>query len=278
MNTYDFIALDVETATSSKPRFVCQLGLAYVKNGVIEKTASYLIQPPENHIDFRLSRIHNITSADTENKPTFIELWEQLSFDLINNQIVAHNASFDQSVIEENLEYYNLPADLKDFKCTYRKFKLGLEDLCYGFKIDYVNHHDACFDAECCAKFYLNYLDEIEPDSLLIPKKKPKRKKHLYPKLDKCTANMDADCLNPFYNKRVVVTGVLYIDRNSLCKQLSNLGAYIRVSISGATDILIKGDKAGNSKMKQVDIQNKKGNSVEVIEENKLKELLKQWA
>ncbi|MGL5261675.1 MAG: exonuclease domain-containing protein [Bacteroides sp.] len=176
MPKYDFIAIDVETAALSKPRFICQIGLAYVIGDQIVRTESFLVRPPHNRIHPRTSQIHGIYESDTENELAFPEIWEQIEEELKTHQLVAHNASFDSSVLAENLSFYTMPNFLKPFVCTYRLLKRGLKDLCYGYAIDYTKHHDACFDAKCCAQFYINYLNGVLPDTTKMSVKLNNRK------------------------------------------------------------------------------------------------------
>ena len=50
MNVINFVAVDVETATSNRSS-ICQLSLAFVADGQITEKKSWLIQPPENKYD-----------------------------------------------------------------------------------------------------------------------------------------------------------------------------------------------------------------------------------
>ncbi len=59
---------------------------------------------------------------------------------------------------------------------------------------------------------------------------------------------------NPFFNKKVVVTGTINgMNRNEVKEYLEQLGAQITSSISGTTDYLIVGEKPSENKLKKID-------------------------
>lgn len=175
-----FNAVDFETATTD--RFICQVGIVSVKDGVIVEKVSMLIQPPGNRYDTNTIMVHHITPKDTENSMTFKEAWCDLKKYFQNTLVVAHNSAFDEDVLRKNLKYYGiLDSEISPFLCTCQLYKhlayskgidikAGLKDLCLAFNLSYDNHHDALFDSDCCANFYLNYVNGIEPDYSLIEK------------------------------------------------------------------------------------------------------------
>jgi DNA polymerase-3 subunit epsilon len=66
---------------------------------------------------------------------------------------------FDRSVLKNCLDFYNLPAIIPDFYCTYqasRKKLYGLENYKLSTVSDYfgikLNHHEALSDARAAAK------------------------------------------------------------------------------------------------------------------------------
>lgn len=76
----------------------------------------------------------------------------------------------------------------------------------------------------------------------------------------------NADPNNPFYDKRVVFTGVLErISRAMAADIVKSMGADINNSISGSTDFVIVGADAGPSKMKKIEDYNAKGANIRII-------------
>ena len=157
MNT-SFTAVDFETATND--RMACQIGIVVVKDGAVVDRIVRLIQPPYNKYDANTIAVHHITPEQTKFSSTFDKVWGEIKDYFINTTIVAHNAQFDEDVLNRNLLYYGIPPmGISPFECTCNLYnRIGLHDLCEAFGMPTDGHHDALFDAECCAYFYLNSL------------------------------------------------------------------------------------------------------------------------
>ena len=151
----DFVAVDFEY--SNHLQMACQVGITVVKDGDIIETISRLIQPPSNNYEQNYINVHHITPKMTENEPTFDVVWQEISKYFIGTTLVAHNKETEETVLYKNLDYYGImPMGINPFICTYKIYNRGLEELCAGFNMDYTDHHNASFDSECCAKFYIN--------------------------------------------------------------------------------------------------------------------------
>jgi DNA polymerase-3 subunit epsilon len=231
------------------------VGITIVKNGEIKDTIVRLIQPPQNKYDWGCINVHHITPENTLNSPTFDIVWEEIK-QLFQNTIVAHNAAFDEAVLRANLDYYGIDHTcIPPFLCTYKIYGLSLDKLCYLFDIPLDNHHDAGFDACCCAKFYLNHLNGIEVDCSKLQSMPAKVHNAYHTRLTGNILQKDlsnADPLNPFYNKKVVITGVFDIDRRELAAKLKSLGADIDTGISKCTNFVFVGQNAGPSKIAKI--------------------------
>lgn len=255
MQNINFVAVDFETATTS--RMICQIGIVKVVNGVISERLQYLVQPPSNRYDDITIKVHSITPNDTLHAPTFDIIWNKISSILTNTIIVAHNASFDEDALYKNLNYYGiLPMGISPFKCTCSLFnRLSLEDLCKGFQMDFSKHHDALFDAECCALFYIKYLNGEKPDISKIPHKRTlSNKKEERLKGDILKKDLrNADPTNPFYDKKVVITGTFTQERKALAFLLKSMGADIDSNISKKTNYVIIGNDPGPKKLEKIE-------------------------
>lgn len=248
----NFIAIDFETATSS--RYACQIGIVVVKDGNIVERISQLIQPPLNKYDDICINVHHITPEQTKNAPTFDILWPHIENYFHSPIIVAHNAQFDESVLYRNLEYYNImPLGLGRFVCTCDLYgHTSLSDLCQAFSMNCEGHHDALFDAECCAHFYLNFLNGIQPDFSLIHH--PEKRKDKILRGDILVKDLsNADPNNPFYDRKVVITGDFCIERKALAAKLKQMGADINTTISKKTHFVLIGENPGPSKMEKLE-------------------------
>lgn len=249
----DFIAVDFETATSNK--MACQIGVTIVENGVIKGTVMDYIQPPDNKYEIGCMNIHHITPETTANASTFDVIWQNYKELFENYPVVAHNAPFDESVLRANLDYYGIPHNnINKFICTYQIYQLSLDKLCWAFGLQDDEHHDAGFDSLRCAQFYIFYLQGIQPDlsklATYIPEGERKFIQHQQLKGD--VLKKDLSCANPnnpFYNKKVVITGVFDVERVELARKLKSLGADLDTTISKRTNFVFIGCEAGPSKL-----------------------------
>lgn len=279
MNSQTFTAIDFETATNEHD--ICQVGVVRIDNGVITKEYSHLIQPPGNRYDENKIRVHGITPQKTESSLSFPEIWEQIREDLENRIIVAHNAATaDEIYLIVNLDKHGiLPFGIGRFECTYKLLGYKLEALCYGYDIPYLSHHDALFDAQCCAQFYLNYINGVKPNTEKL------KLTSIGSKLDKIyrgklinsellTPSTTADHDSLFFNRKIVMTGdFAKYGRNDLAEKLQQLGADIDTSISKHTSYIILGENPGPSKMKKVESLLSEGYTILFIQENDLDEI-----
>lgn len=109
MNNINFIAIDFETATPKRAS-IYEVGLCVVRNDKIKETRSWTVQPEENLYSYWNIQCHGIKPEDTENSPSFLEVWEEterLYLDKFNT-LVAHNASFDRSCLEHSASLYHI--------------------------------------------------------------------------------------------------------------------------------------------------------------------------
>lgn len=168
----DFTVIDFETA-NSKRASACSLGIVKVKNGKITEKNSWLIKPNEMEFDYRNISIHGIRPEDVENEPEFDVLYETVFKKYLCNQlIVAHNASFDISVLRKTLDLYNIEYPSFDYLCTVKIAQKTWPEL-FNHKLntvsDYLNfkfnHHDALEDCLACSNLLINACKRKNVDS-----------------------------------------------------------------------------------------------------------------
>ena len=151
-----FSALDFETATWN-PNSICQVGIVRMENGEITEKVSRLVQPPKNTYFYKNIEIHGIQPQDTEDAPTFEEVWFDIRHLIEDQVVVAHNADFDVNCLRNALEFYDIAQPQFDVRCTRVIYRRGLAYLSKKYKIQ-LNHHDAYSDAHACAQLYLLHL------------------------------------------------------------------------------------------------------------------------
>ncbi|WP_438346931.1 3'-5' exonuclease [Paenibacillus sp. FA6] len=170
----DFIAIDFETANSNRDS-ACALGLVEVKSGQIISEQVWFIDPQQRFDSMNIS-IHGITPSMVTGQPTFYELWPTLQPLLDGKLIVAHNASFDMSVLRYCLDQSSLTYPTFQYFCTYLMGKKILQEL-PSHKLNVIadyfgiglKHHDALDDARAAAAILLKLLErEEQSDPLLL--------------------------------------------------------------------------------------------------------------
>lgn len=167
MKNTNFIAIDFETATGKRAS-VCEAGICVVKEGRVVETKSWLIRPENNQYSYWNIKIHGIRPEQTENAPSFSDVWKEISAYLKDCPIlVAHNAAFDISCIRHSLDMYGLEKPEVRYYCTLRAarhlYDFGcntLDYLCDQFEIPYGTHHRAGDDAQMCARLFLREIKD----------------------------------------------------------------------------------------------------------------------
>ena len=75
-------------------------------NSKIIEEKSFLIKPNPNEFDYFNTLVHGINENDVKNSPNFEEVYVSLKEDFEEFPIIAHNASFDISVLRHSLNQY----------------------------------------------------------------------------------------------------------------------------------------------------------------------------
>lgn len=231
----DFVAIDFETANESRSS-ACSLGIIVVEKGLIVDKKYFLIKPSDMYFNpFNVS-IHGITEDDVKDKPEFIELWPQIKNYFVGKFIIAHNASFDMSVLRYVMNEYGIQYPELQYSCTMiiaKKIWPNYLSYCLDFIANNLeikfNHHNAEEDAIACAKIAIKAMKEAEVTSLedfarkfdfsngrLFPggyeplhaNLAVHRNKKIKPS-DLVAGTTEFDPNHPFYNTTIVFTGTL---------------------------------------------------------------------
>lgn len=272
---FDFIAIDFETATTD--RMPCQIGLVGVKNNEVVYKYDSLIKPPENRYDHRCIAVHHIVPHMTESARVFPEVWSEIKHLFEGNVVVAHNISFDLSVLDVALGFYGLkhPSFLRS-RCTYTETGYKLDEAIKILKIDNNKHHDAGFDAYVCALIAIKidtgkWRDMVREYAPFNHRKtyesydvESKSRSKSYSKHDLSEATEDG---NPFYKASICVSGTFerYPDREELLALLHRHGARIATSPSSKTTYLILGADYGPSKYAKAISLRDIGTPIEIV-------------
>ena len=161
-----FVAIDVETT-----------GLSPVYNELIEGSAikyegakkvgtfSTLIKP-KKEVSSTITKLTGITNKMLQNAPEVEKVMPELITFIGNDTIVAHNANFDYSFLQNNSNRSFTKNKVIDTVAISRKMlpnlpnhKLNTVARCIGIQEE--GFHRAEFDCECCAQIYIKYLENI---------------------------------------------------------------------------------------------------------------------
>lgn len=173
MESLNFVAVDLETATSNR-NSICEIGIAVVKDSEIVESKSWFVKLEGNKYDNFNMFIHHITPEMTENASSFPAVWKEVEAYLTDGVVVAHNSSFDMYVLRETFLANNV--EFPNFKhfCSYRIAKYilkgcnsySLPNVCEALSIPFGTHHRAEGDAIGCANVFIKCLELAEVDSL----------------------------------------------------------------------------------------------------------------
>lgn len=255
-----------------------------------------------------LTWIHGFTENDFEGQPTFAEVLPQMENFIEGLPLVAHNACVERACIHDACAYYNIVTSIpyENIIDTYLlskavDAKLGfierikgiysLSVVCQRYGVQVLRHHHACDDAEMCGNLFLalpKYLSgELEfnesalRQSLEYCEKEFSSSKNIYTSYAQrghtslCgdVLQKDLSCAdpnNPFYDRKVVITGVFNIDRQKLAKILKGMGADIDTGVSSRTNYLLIGEEPGPSKLRKFDELIAEGKDVRKIYQDDL--------
>ena len=304
----NFVAIDFETA-NEKRASVCAVALILFEDSKITNEYEWIVSPPQhlNYFNPYNVQIHGIKESDIIGKPEFNKVWNEI-YPLINNKIlVAHNASFDISVLRQLLDCYQLDYPSIEFICTCiiarktwdKQINYTLKNI--GNNLGYVfNHHDAHDDARVCGQILLDACKYHGCDSITDLAKKIGLKigvlscnkyrpcsvsdpyqglrKGKYEKID--ITELSHECINAegiFIGKNVVFTGTLIsMTRQVAAQKVLNNGGYVSNTINKGTNFLVMGvqdfarfvDGKQSSKTKRANELIEEGQQLEIIDEN----------
>jgi DNA polymerase-3 subunit epsilon len=172
----DFIAIDFETANEHRSS-ACEVSLVRISKGEVSELFTSFIKP---HASMGFNqwnvRIHGITERDVANAKEFDQVFGAMMEFKSDLPLVAHNASFDMSVLRRTSELYGLNLPDIDFFCTRvfaeRSTKLALPsyslpNVCDALSIPFGETHRAEADALACASVALRISETEGAESLI---------------------------------------------------------------------------------------------------------------
>jgi len=171
----DFVVLDTETTDK------IENGGEIIQLGIIDKDSNTLMDQlikPKGKISEGAARVHGITAKDVAKSPTFADIYPQLQEILKDKIVVAYNAEFDRSILNNTCDLYGLEHFPNTWQCAmleYAKYNgewqskfssfrwKKLTDAASRFNIVTDGAHDACADVRMTLQVMKRMAEEYIP-------------------------------------------------------------------------------------------------------------------
>ena len=163
-----YVVFDLETTgfSSIKDKII-EIGAVKVENGVITDKFSTFVNP-KVPIPFEITNLTGITDDMVMEAPDIETILPQFLEFVGDAVLVAHNASFDVSFIEQNCRYQDIIPDFTSVDTvamarillpTLSKFKLNV--VANALHISLENHHRAVDDAGATAEIFVKFVEML---------------------------------------------------------------------------------------------------------------------
>ncbi len=164
-----FVVFDIETTGFSPVNNrIIEIGAVKVSDGkVIDRFSTFV--NPQTPIPFEIEKLTGIRDDTVLDAPLIEEVLPRFAGFCDGCVLVAHNANFDMSFIQENSRRLGLPAEY-----TYvdtvgiarvllpNQSKHTLDAVAKTLNISLENHHRAVDDAECTAWIFVKFIQMLE--------------------------------------------------------------------------------------------------------------------
>ena len=167
------MVFDIET-TGFSPinNRIIEIGAVKVVNGQITERFSTFVNP-EVPIPFEIEKLTSINDSMVMEADTIEVILPQFLSFVGDAVLVAHNASFDVSFIQENAKRQKIPTDFTyvDTVAVARvlltnQAKYTLDAVAKTLGISLENHHRAVDDAECTAEIFVKFIAMLKKDGV----------------------------------------------------------------------------------------------------------------
>ena len=169
------VILDTETtglSTSQKHRIV-EIGCIELYNQIPTKNVFHTYLNPERSVSEDAYKVHGYSDDFLSDKNKFSEIYKDFLKFIANKKIIIHNASFDLSFLnyelelvgEKKIENNNIIDTLEIARQKYPGSQNSLDALCKRFNISTERRekHNALIDCELLREVYINLVDQKEP-------------------------------------------------------------------------------------------------------------------
>ena len=260
----DFVAIDLEKLDDSQLS-ICEVGMVKYKSGkLVDEFHSY-IKPAESMSRnlFGKKELKHITDEMLLSAPTFSEVYNKMKEFTNGAILVCHNKGADLNYLYYNEKAYSLSGLYTEFIDTSDICKFGLKEAyqkIFGKQME--NHHFALDDAKHTAEILMalseqSDVSEFVKSNYIPEKEKPKSANTKYNTVSSEELVKEDNLLSDydFLGKTCVISGGSDKNKESLGSKLEELGAKVTKKISGKTDVFIKAEKVGSTKLQDAKTQ-----------------------
>ena len=260
----DFVAIALEKLDDSQLA-ICEVGMVKYKSGkLVDEFHSY-IKPAESMSRnlFGKKELKHITDEMLLSAPTFSEVYNKMKEFTNGAILVCHNKGADLNYLYYNEKAYSLSGLYTEFIDTSDICKFGLKEAyqkIFGKQME--NHHFALDDAKHTAEILMalseqSDVSEFVKSNYIPEKEKPKSANTKYNTVSSEELVKEDNLLSDydFLGKTCVISGGSDKNKESLGSKLEELGAKVTKKISGKTDVFIKAEKVGSTKLQDAKTQ-----------------------
>ena len=298
----NFVVIDVETTgfAASKEEIVEVAAIRFQNFAPVSCFTSLLF--PKKGIKEDAEKINGITSEMVEGKPTFAQIANSFLEFIGEDTLVGHNLEFDLGFIVKNgadvttktRKYHDTcliakklikkkstvwDNDLEEYVPDFWDDGIDnykLSTLCRWYGIACPVKHRALADALATGILFEKLYDE-----------KMAQAQQKYSSVKVSTIDQpgkeNIDPAHPLYEKKIVFTGTLSLDRHDAMQKAVNVGAVVRSDVSSKTDYLVVGvqdnelvgsDGLSGKQEKAYALNSSGKGNIQIIDEKKFIELL----
>lgn len=242
LETYRFLAIDVETANNSKDS-ICQIGIAMVPTDGQIRTACILVDP-EQAFDAFNTKLHGIDQSKVTGAFTF-EVVLQALRPLLERHILIQHSNFDKQAFDSACLRYGIPQLSSNWVDSVRIARNawpelkgngghGLASLKEHLGLTF-KHHDAEEDASAAAQ--VTILAERKTGKSFSTLAESKRKTY------QPSIAIEGNQNGPLFGHVACFTGQLELSRVDASTLAASAGITVKQGMSKKVTLLIVGDQ-----------------------------------
>jgi DNA polymerase-3 subunit epsilon len=274
----DFLAVDVETASSSRAS-ICQIGIAGFRDGTEALTIEKLINP-RCAFDRANTAVHGINAAFVRSAPCFADEHPSLA-ELLSGRVAIAHSMFDQVALGEacaahsvagfDCRWIDTLAVSREVWPHFPSHKLdALADM---FGIEF-KHHNALEDARTAGQIFLRAMAETETtvEQWLAPHR---------PVLAAKKLAREATGSGPLSGHCITLTGDFSVSKEDLADLIAGAGGAVGGGVTKHTTMLVVGYRdplaysglPKSGKQMKAEALAAAGQSITFVDELRLREL-----